>query len=220
MQDRPSDTDRELNALRLRAYGPDPDIEADPAALARLVELEAAHSAAAAAAAAAPTEPPDGDRWRSHRRRATETVRRRGRLVTGSVVVAVLLVYSAWLLAPRPDATLRPTAGEASDQLIANMHALGFEGDPSSLRTFEPYLDVELWSMVDVKGLLCLMVVTGDQPDHTQCVPPGVELSVDFDPWPSWGGSEAVRLPDGSVIRFHLREDAVDVYVYPASKAG
>ena len=38
-----SDADRELNDLRARAYGPDSDIHADPAARARLIELEAAH---------------------------------------------------------------------------------------------------------------------------------------------------------------------------------
>ena len=38
-----SDADRELNDLRARAYGPDSDIHTDPAARARLIELEAAH---------------------------------------------------------------------------------------------------------------------------------------------------------------------------------
>ena len=42
-----SDAERELNDLRARAYGPSPDIEADPAAVARLIELEAAHVGAA-----------------------------------------------------------------------------------------------------------------------------------------------------------------------------
>ncbi|WP_404434651.1 hypothetical protein LG299_08220 [Microbacterium lacus] len=37
------DADRELTELRARAYGPDSDIHTDPAAHARLIELEAAH---------------------------------------------------------------------------------------------------------------------------------------------------------------------------------
>jgi len=37
------DADRELNDLRARAYGPNSDIHTDPAARARLIELEAAH---------------------------------------------------------------------------------------------------------------------------------------------------------------------------------
>ena len=46
---RPSHPEREPDELRARASGPDADIEADPAAMARLVELEAAHLAAATA---------------------------------------------------------------------------------------------------------------------------------------------------------------------------
>ncbi|MCU1447509.1 hypothetical protein [Cryobacterium sp.] len=38
-----SDADREFDELRKRAYGPHPDIAEDPAGLARLRELEAAH---------------------------------------------------------------------------------------------------------------------------------------------------------------------------------
>ncbi|UZX04768.1 hypothetical protein F8G81_20845 [Arthrobacter sp. CDRTa11] len=40
-----SDAQRELDELRRRAYGPHPDIQSDPAALARLAELEAARTA-------------------------------------------------------------------------------------------------------------------------------------------------------------------------------
>ena len=40
------DAERELRDLRIRAYGPNPDIGSDPAALARLAELEAAHASA------------------------------------------------------------------------------------------------------------------------------------------------------------------------------
>lgn len=51
----PSDADRELNELRRRAYGRDPDIGVDPTALARLRELEAAHRAEGRRRADAPT---------------------------------------------------------------------------------------------------------------------------------------------------------------------
>ncbi|WP_248761610.1 hypothetical protein [Pseudarthrobacter sp. SSS035] len=45
-----SDAERELDELRRRAYGPHPDIQSDPAALARLAELEAARTASPRAA--------------------------------------------------------------------------------------------------------------------------------------------------------------------------
>jgi hypothetical protein len=40
----PSDAERELDELNRRAYGPHPDIQNDPAALARLTELETART--------------------------------------------------------------------------------------------------------------------------------------------------------------------------------
>jgi hypothetical protein len=58
-----SDAQRELDELRRRAYGPHPDIESDPAALVRLAELEAAHTASLRAATGteitAPAAAPD-----------------------------------------------------------------------------------------------------------------------------------------------------------------
>jgi hypothetical protein len=53
--DEPSDTQRELRELRVRAYGPAADIERDPVAIARLVELESLHRQARAT-----TGPPQG----------------------------------------------------------------------------------------------------------------------------------------------------------------
>ena len=49
----------ELRALRARAYGPDADIDADPAARARLAELES--SARAATSASEPARPTPAD---------------------------------------------------------------------------------------------------------------------------------------------------------------
>lgn len=60
------DDTTELEALRARAYGPNPDIADDVLAQRRLVELEARARAVAAASAAPPVEspfaPPGGDR--------------------------------------------------------------------------------------------------------------------------------------------------------------
>ena len=49
-------------------------------------------------------------------------------------------------------------------------------------------------------------------------VPPGVELFVDLGAWPQAGDGFGEWLPDGSIIRFHLRANAVDAYVYPRQR--
>ena len=72
----PSDAEHELSELRARAYGPHPDIQTDPVALARLTELEAAriasppdgaHTEIGAPAAAADGAPAADSAWTASR---------------------------------------------------------------------------------------------------------------------------------------------------------
>ncbi len=249
----PSDAESELNSLRARAYGPDPDIDADPAARARLVELEAAHvagmvarsgadlgatPAADASRTAAPiTAAPAADQvapaadvmddgrpvaasggsGRSLLRRAIATRTRRVSFIVG-LIVAVLVYAVTWLLGPHPDATLRPTAGEADPALIMLMGAIGLDADVSTLREYQSYREVEPWSVVAADGSLCLMAVAPSRTGifTTQCVPPEAELYNDLVAWPIWDDDFTKGLPDGSVIRFHLHNNVVDVFLYPA----
>ena len=276
----PSDAERELKDLRARAYGPDHDIGADPAALARLAELENARvadtaarpgvelltpaanaggTAAPASDASGTAEPAsdargtgpaasDADRpapagaamdhartassrggfWRSLWRRATATPSRRIWFLAASSVMVVIVVYAVtWLDRPTPDATLHPLDGDNDGQLIRLMEQLGHVNF-STLQEYEPYRGVEPWT-VNRDGQLCLVAVARarTQVFNSQCVPPGTELfvnltiapGVEFGPWRSFDDAYAEGLPDGSVIRFHLRDDAVDVFVYPAPEA-
>ena len=183
---RPSDTERELNDLRARAYGPRSDIEADPAAIARLIELETAHVAVtsplnvtasvengaahpastsaparytvAASPAAPKGEPliPTTSRERSARslwQRSTLTLSREW-FGLGSIVVAAILGSAAWLLAPHPDgtfhpdATLQPTESDRESSLfIESLIARDEDPDISTLRQFERYHDIDVWSV-------------------------------------------------------------------------
>lgn len=274
----PSDPDGELNDLRMRAYGRGHDIEADPAALARLAELENARvadtaarpdvevltpaanvwgTAAPASDAPGTAEPAsdasgagpavsDADRpapagaamnqagiassrggfWRSLWRRATATRSRRISFLAASSVMVVLVMYAVTRVGgPTPDATLRPLDGNDDGRLIRLMDQLGHVNF-STLQEFEPYRGVEPWT-VNRDGRLCLVAVdrARTQVFNSQCVPPGTELfvnltiapGVEFGPWRSFADAYAEGLPDGSVIRFHLRDDAVDVFVFPAS---
>ena len=115
----PSDDKRELDALRWRAYGPNPDIQADAAALARLEELEAARKALppdaadtglgepAPAADGAPSPDPArtasrGGAPRSLWRRVTATRARRSSLVAGAMVVFLAFSYTMASLVGQP----------------------------------------------------------------------------------------------------------------------
>ena len=243
----PSDVERELGELRARAYGPESDIQDDPVALARLVELEAARADAIRAAAEvdepvmadaaadetardavdepsplpepeSPTSPGD-DAGASRRHRLTASRSGRFWLAAGAGLAVVAVVYGATrLLGPHPEATLWPTAGRADEEILT----LIFEDvggiDLSTLENFDSFRGLEPWSAMDFDGNPCLMII--DRSTGTvvgaECTPQEADLLVDIGTWPVMDYRFAEDLPDGSVIRFHQRGNAVDAFVHPA----
>lgn len=260
-----SDAQRELDELRRRAYGPHPDIESDPAALVRLAELEAAHTASLRTAtgteftapAAAPDSGPGAhptwttsiEEWpepatsvapaaeagtglvsSAWRRRAAIQVRRYSFMATlMSTVLAVFVaavITVAWIVRPRPDATLHQIADEADSavlQMLGFLSTLEFPwgeaAGQSSFRGYQQYRGFEPWFFVDGRGYRCFMLIDRSGPfvDGANCVPPGVDLFADVGGQTHSGDGAVMGLPKGSVVRFHYRGDSVDVFLYPAS---
>jgi len=233
---RRSDAERELNELRARAYGPRPDIEADPAAMMRLVELEAAHVGAATFAPARDTVAPsppvpkaeptisttsrEGSA-RSLWQRATLTQSREW-FVVGSILLAAVLGSAALLLTPHPDATLQPTESEtdSSSVLIETMTAQDEDPDISTLRQFERYHDIDVWSVQvssveNSLGNTCL--VAWDRMGgrfQYECLATGIELALHMTVVAEADDRLGEWLADGSIISLHLRENTVDVFVH------
>ncbi|MEU1973164.1 hypothetical protein ABZ477_16030 [Microbacterium sp. NPDC019599] len=253
---RPSDTERELSTLRVRAYGPQPDIDADPAAMARLIELEATRvasatpvhvtepasprvaddssPAASAGESSTPahaastqeamleTAPPTsrGSVVRSLRQRATAT-RSRAWFLVGAIVVVAILIYTAtWFVVPHPDATLQPITGEMDDGVIQVLINLEQDPNSSTLRQFEGYHDIDVWS-VDVSSIengLGTCLVAWDRADgrfQYECLPPGIDLAVHMSVIAEADDGFGEWLADNSVISLHLRKNTVDVFVHP-----
>jgi hypothetical protein len=249
------DASRELNDLRARAYGPESDIEADPAAMSRLIELEAAHIAAvtpvsatasadhrtagtAQMSAPAPgdaaegspppksepksepmTPPTSGEGpGRPTWHRAT-LLRSRLWFIAGSVVIVATLVYAAiWLLSPHPDATLHPAADEEDNSVIREVTANVGDPDISTLRHFERYREIAVWSVDNGSGDTCLLA--WDRGGRSgrfefQCLPAAVELALHMPVVAEGGDGFGGWLAEGSVISLHLREDTVDVFIHP-----
>jgi len=244
-----------LKDLRVRAYGPEADIEADPAAMARLIELEAANVAAAdpvsatapvdsSAADVAPRSTPAPENaavspaaqkaepmipttWGENSGRSVwqrPTLTRRSTWFTvGSIVVVATLIYAAiWLLSPHPDATLQSTADGPDNSVIQELTADVGDPDLSTLRHFERYRDVAVWSVENGLGDTCLIAWDregGSGRFEFQCLPPGVELALHMKVVAGAADGFGEWLADGSVISFHLRENTVDVFVHPPPPA-
>lgn len=222
-----SDADREFYELRRRAYGPDPDISVDPPGLARLRELESTDRAdvnslpvAPASENAADSEAPADAASMEH------PVPRWSRLywAGAALVLAGGIVTTTLLLsAPRPDATLHPT-GAAVDNLlyervVGGAHLLKIE--VSTLRGYESYLGLEIWSGVNAFGSPCLVALhraSGNLSD-VRCAPAPADLMMDVSS--SGDGFEGFEGRDGDgIIRFVLRDGTVDAYVYLIPEAG
>lgn len=243
----PSDAERELRDLRARAFGPNADIMDDPIALARLDELERAAAAARApavvtsesapsegpadavpAAGARPVPEPEQESapiaatgsGASIWRRATTTTTGHLLLVAAGAVAAVSIVYGVISsFGPRPDATMHPIAAEPDSQVARHLAILFLQQpDPSSLRAYGAYRGIEIWSGLDAWGSPCLYGYERsiEAVVIAECTPREGELVGDIGDWPTpW---EFEGLAKGSVIRFHLSGDSVDVHVYPAAE--
>lgn len=246
-----ADAEQELRALRARAYGPNGDIQDDPAALARLSELESTRiakefapqsadlatdaaglAAGARPASAADADPalmgasattiPIGEPTRSLSRRATATTMSRVWLVAGIVIVTLALIWAVdWVLSPSRDATLAPIAEEADSQilnLIASTPILQI--DSSSLRGYETYRGLELWSAQDAEGFECLIAIERESDNliAANCAPPDAGLRLEVGGYPESGEVHYEDgLTSGSVIRFTLSDARIDVFLFPAA---
>jgi hypothetical protein len=198
----------------------DVDLDASTSAVAAAVSSDAARLSAAASteaeAASKMARSPNSSRWQ----RMTSTGSGRVRLAVGAGVTAVVILWGGmWLLGPHPDATLRLTATEADREAVAllmNANSL-WEIDPSTLKSYEEYRGVELWSGVDDVGNPCLLLFDRSAASllGMACAPQG-DLIVDIGVWPSLDPDFAAGLPDGSIIRFHHDGDTVDAYLITA----
>ena len=131
----------------------------------------------------------------------------------GLMAVGVIVIVSVASV-PRPHATLQRVGQEAD---VGMLEILANEGpgeiDPSTLRNYESYRGVEVWSATNAFGALCLLTVDrsggGDVPGSS-CIPAPGKLYVDI---------MGYGLPDGGRARFVFDGETVDVFEYQPDSA-
>jgi hypothetical protein len=232
-----------MRELRARAYGPHPDIQDDPEALARLAELESVRldeHASAGPGEHASREPvpltpetvavieapmPDAMATgsepvqpRSAWQKVWATPTGRVWLIGGSLVVIIAVINAVTWFAPRrPEATLQPTGIEAEFHIRSAVSLAPLaELDTTTLRGYEVYRGLEPWVAEGAHGSNCLMVIERATLQAIRCAPLEAELTVDIGAWPLDATYPYMEgLADGTVIRFQLHGDTVDAYLYP-----
>ncbi len=229
-----SERTRELAELRSRAYGPDADIDRDADALARLIELEdlARTDAPAAeadgpeqggspeAAPAAPT-PPEAAEDRDEKRAATPRPWWRRTPVWAYIAVAACIGLGVGLAMPalappHPVATLRQAPPADGVELDFDMYGIPAE---SPVR-YEPFRDLGVWSAVTEQGSTCVVITAGDEEWMAAgCAPAPLNPTADITYYPGMRGIEGLELSDGSVVRFILRGDVMEVWLAETDEA-
>ena len=121
------------------------------------------------------------------------------------VVVATVVLVSG----PRPVETLQLVESEADLEILAIL--AGEEQwaaiDPSTLRGYEPWGAIEVWSATNDFGSPCLIAFERETRDvvSTSCVPEPADLFIDV---------MGFGLPDGGRTRFIGAGDTLAVHVY------
>ena len=225
-------TERELAALRARAYGPDADIHLDARAVARLQELEGIAEArteivapsteprvAAPAIAAHPkqdaspaatVEPPAS--IVSTRRRWWHSVPAWTVVVGGAVVGILVGLIAPVLMQPQAVAHLRPTTSDRPADFPFDWYVI----DEETLVRFESYREIDVWTAENEQGVSCLFVSFGMGWLENGCAPGNLDPTVDVNTFDGQPALAELGLPRGSLLRFVLRDDVVRVWVAEA----
>jgi hypothetical protein len=224
---------RELAELRSRAYGPDADIERDEDALARLIELEelartdapapadadpdvpaspAAHSSPIAVVVHdAPADAPPAARrpwWRRIPVAAIVALAAMAGLGVGLAVPA--------LSRPQPAAVLRQAPFVDGVELDFRMYGIPAE---SPVR-YEPFRTFEVWSGQTREGSICVVVTTAvGEWLASGCAPEPLSPTADIMFTPGMREVEGFDLAQGSVVRFQLRGDVIEVWIAETDEA-
>jgi hypothetical protein len=236
------DTVHELAELRARAYGPDADIVDDPVALARLVELESLasrrHGSVAAAAVAlddesTPITALDSRVGPSSQPAAVEdaaTVRPQKKpsraIFAVSVTVALgLVAVGSSVLTPPSDVTLHqrteiPQAAITQLGTVGELRYLGIR--PHSVRLYDEYQGLNVWSARRGIGTTCLFITAETPPRwRVDCTPSTGEPTIDlvrYRDGSRLAGFESIGdVPVGSIRQLVLRNGAVIARVVEAS---
>jgi len=136
--------------------------------------------------------------------------------------IGLAIAYGvAGLLGPHPDTTLHRSQDPAESSQITTIleDYSPVEVDPATLAPYETFLGLQPWYATDFLGNPCLII---SEPSTSSvhggaCTPREADLMVDIGAWPVFHDAFAEGLPEGTVIRFRLRGESVDVTVHRPS---
>jgi hypothetical protein len=130
--------------------------------------------------------------------------------IAGALAVGLVVGLTApSLLPPHPATTLQQVAvgGAPLDFQMYGIPA-------SSPVRYEPFHNLEVWSAQTEKGSMCI-VVTTDTGEWigAGCAPEPLDAMADVTFFTGMRPVDGLELPEGSVLRFILRGDVMEVWI-------
>ncbi len=211
------------HAAGLSAPAADVRLESDDSSVIGQGAGDSAAGKSAAGDPAAPAQPP------ASRPRVQALLRRAARsgavlFALGAAATACVVLAGAALWGwggPRADVTLAPTSAQPQPYVLRlTDSARQLLIDKSTLRTYETYRGVELWSAASVLGNSCLLALepTSDRLLAAGCVPPGADPIIEIYDVPVYSRDRwHDGLPTGTVVRFIQNDHTVSVWLYPGA---
>ncbi len=113
------------------------------------------------------------------------------------------------LSAPRPVATLQQAPIDGAE---LDFEMYGIQSD-SPVR-YEPYRDLEVWSAQTEQGSTCIVVTTATSEWMAAgCAPEPLDPVADITFYSEMREIDGLDLPPGSIVRFVLRDDVIEVWI-------
>ena len=137
-------------------------------------------------------------------------------LVAAAVVAGMIIGLALpMLLPPFPDATLSKMGDPGVPMPMEEDVGTIYSAQDETGQLYEQFEGMDLWTVESENGGMCLYVIADGSWVAAGCAPEGLAVIADAQAYP---GSVAFLddLPEGSVVRFEVRGDVIDVWVVAA----
>lgn len=140
----------------------------------------------------------------------------------GAAVLTIAVSAFSWLSPRPPDYVLHlvPQSPDDAPRVYIGGYLAQFGIDDEDLRRFEDFRGFSVWSGESRYGTDCVLVTHRQEGGTGGCAADGLVPTVDLTRYQGWSDNLFQGMPAGSLVRFTLEGDHVNVYLSSASRIG
>lgn len=139
-------------------------------------------------------------------------------LLLGAAVIGIAIgLLLPMLTPPFPDATLSKVGELGAPMPVEEDMGTMYSSDEDTGQLYEQFEGMDVWSVQTDTGAACVYVIADGSWVTAGCAPDGLTVIADAQAYP--GAPRFLdTLPEGSVVRFEMRGDVIDVWVVEADE--